>query len=108
MSNGLSHPDLVKVTELFLVPSSFLVAALGTADTNLHRGAVSILGLVAASLWMVAVHDAYRDMLSHGQAAGGVPIRTRMLYWLPITFGFGWIVSAVFHFAIWNKPLGTF
>ena len=36
-------PDLIKTTELFLVPSSFLVAALGTADTNLHRAAVSVV-----------------------------------------------------------------
>jgi hypothetical protein len=32
--SGSSDPDLVKVTEVFLVPSSFLVAALGTADSN--------------------------------------------------------------------------
>jgi hypothetical protein len=38
MSSTSSDPDLIKVTELLLVPNSFLVAALGTADTNPHRG----------------------------------------------------------------------
>lgn len=44
--NSSSAPDLVKITEAFLIPSSFLVAALGTADTNLHRAGVSLVGLV--------------------------------------------------------------
>ena len=45
-------PDLIKVTELFLIPSSFLVAALGTDDTNPHRSAVSLLGLIVSGLWL--------------------------------------------------------
>ena len=41
-------PNLVKLTEILLVPSSFLVAALGTADTNPHREVVSTVGLIVS------------------------------------------------------------
>ncbi|AMV35365.1 hypothetical protein VN12_24965 [Pirellula sp. SH-Sr6A] len=44
-------PDLIKITDIFLVPSSFLVAALGTANTNLHRAVVSVVGLLLNVLW---------------------------------------------------------
>lgn len=101
-----SHPDLVKVTELFLIPSSFLVAALGTADTNLHRAGVSVLGLIADILWMMAVHDAYRELVAHGGKRDEIPLRTRVLKWLPLAFGFGWLLSTIIHFALWNQPLG--
>ena len=54
-------PDLTKVTELFLLASSFLVAALGTADTNYHKAAVSLLGLVISLLWLPCSREALRE-----------------------------------------------
>ena len=108
MSTSSPHPDLVKVTELFLVPSSFLVAALGTADTNLHRAAVSLLGLVANIFWMVAVRDAYRSLTAEGAKADDIPVRTRILCWLPLAFCLGWVVSLIVHLFLWNKPLAKY
>ena len=108
MSSPFSHPDLVKVTELFLIPSSFLVAALGTADSNPHRAAVSILGLVASVLWLLAIRDAYRSLIASSSPGDEIPLRTRVLCWLPVVFGASWIISAIVHLVLWNKPLGKF
>jgi|SRR5436190_23100728 len=108
MTNPSSNPDLIKVTELLLVPSSFLVAALGAADTNPHRAAVSILGLVVSLLWWVAVHDAWVDSVTPNQGSSNVPappIRTRTLYWLPVIFAFGWLISTIVHAMLWSRPV---
>ena len=61
---GYQLPDLVKISELFLVPSSFLVAALGTADTNLHRASVSLLGLTVSVLWLVCAREALAEIVA--------------------------------------------
>jgi hypothetical protein len=96
----------IKVTELFLIPSSFLVAALGTADTNIHRAAVSLLGLITCAMWLVAARDAFCQLGIHQHAQRlQLPIRTRVLYWLPIVFIVGWSLSLVVHLMLWNSPL---
>ena len=59
-------PDLTKVTEVFLIPSSFIVAALASADTNPHRAAVSLLGLVISALWWVWSREANAELMSAG------------------------------------------
>jgi len=108
MANS-SDPDLVKTTEIFLVPSSFLVAALGTADTNPHRAAVSFIGLVISVMWWVSSREAAADR-SHAAAAGeAAPVgsrRGRMMQWLPVFFVWCWAVSLVGHLLLWGKPLG--
>jgi hypothetical protein len=102
-------PDLIKVTEIFLVPSSFLVAALGTADTNLHRGAVSLLGLIISFLWWVCSREALEDDLAAEAEAKNRkhPKRTRILCWLPVVFVAGWAFSLCIHVWLWNRPLGV-
>ena len=95
-----NHPDLVKVTEIFLVPSSFLVAALGTADTNPHRAMVSLLGFVISLLWLACSYDASLE------TATGRSRRTNILLSLPVVFGAGWFCSTVAHLMLWNRPLG--
>lgn len=104
-----STPDLIKVTEIFLVPSSFLVAALGTADTNLHRAAVSLLGLVVSVLWWISTHDATAETGAPdgNQRPAPPPRRRRILSLLPMIFVAGWFGSTVIHAIIWNRPLGT-
>ena len=106
--SGSVDPDLIKVTEIFLVPSSFLVAALGTADTNLHRAAVSILGLIISMLWLICSREAVSEVEARGSAPPqSHPRRTRILSWLSVVFVFGWLVSTVGHLLLWNRPLGT-
>lgn len=100
------EPDLIKITEIFLIPSSFLVAALGTADTNLHRAAVSLIGLVVSALWWVCSHEALLEQLEASAAARARSRRRRILSWLPIVFTAGWIISAVAHALLWRTPLG--
>lgn len=101
------NPDLIKVTEIFLVPSSFLVAALGTADTNPHRAAVSLLGLIVSVLWMVCSREALTEAgAAVPSPAGPVPARrTRILAWLSIVFIVGWCGSLVIHLWLWGRPI---
>lgn len=103
-----SYPDLIKVTEIFLVPSSFLVAALGTADTNLHRAGVSLLGLIISSLWWICSREALSELLSTGSGSNkpDSPRRTWILSWLALVFVVGWLLSTILHLLLWNQPLG--
>jgi len=98
-------PDLVKVTEIFLIPSSFLVAALGTADSNIHRAAVSVVGLIASGLWFVCSREASAESRATSDSAH--PQRVRILLWLPVVFTIGWLISTVAHTVLWNQPLGN-
>lgn len=110
MSDVAEHPnpDLIKITEIFLVPSSFLVAALGTADTNPHRAAVSLLGLIVSSMWQVAGRDALADFTftDSGDNPRRVPLRIQTLSRLPMIFVLGWLSSLVIHCVLWQIPLG--
>jgi hypothetical protein len=100
-------PDLIKVTEIFLIPSSFLVAALGTADTNPHRAAVSLLGLVVSGLWLVCSREAFSELgpSSPGAVGSARRGRTRILAGLPLVFIVGWFVSVVIHVWLWKYPI---
>jgi hypothetical protein len=100
-------PDLVKVTELFLIPSSFLVAALGTADTNLHRAGVSIVGLLISGLWVVCSREALAESRAAPDSPTAHPRRTHILVWLPFIFAVGWLISTVIHALLWNQRLGS-
>lgn len=106
---GNSHdPDLIKVTEIFLVPSSFLVAALGTADSNPHRAAVSALGLIVSALWYVCSREAFNALPppEMGVPQAQYPLRTRILTHLSLVFIWGWLISLAAHAMLWNQPLG--
>jgi len=98
-----SHPDLVKITEVFLVPSSFLVAAIGTSDTNPHRALISLLGLIVSVMW----YACSRDALAEEPTEKAYKRRTRLLSWLAVVFMLGWLVSVIVHAWLWSKPLGS-
>lgn len=100
-----SDPDLIKITEIFLIPSSFLVAALGTADTNPRRAAVSLLGTFVAILWWVCSHEALAERRSPDAAQHSR--RIRIMVWLAPFFTSAWVLSLVAHLLLWSKPLGT-
>lgn len=106
--NLASHPDLVKITEVFLIPSSFLVAALGTADTNPHRAGVSLIGLVVSILWWVCSREALAEWaISDAETpAAARPRRMHILAWLPVIFTTGWVLSLIAHLLLWSRPLG--
>jgi hypothetical protein len=99
-------PDLIKISELFLVPSSFLVAALGTADTNWHRAAVSVLGLIVSVLWLVCAREALVEVVTK-QPEVIRTSRIRVLGWFPLVFVAGWSFSVVLHLILAGQPLGT-
>lgn len=100
------EPDLIKITEVFLVPSSFLVAALGTADTNPHRAGVSAIGLFVSVLWWICSHEAHAEKKANAGAAGLRARRTRIMAWLPVFFSVCWTMSVVAHVLLWHRPLG--
>lgn len=102
----MTVPDLIKTTELFLVPSSFLVAALGTADTNMHRAAVSLLGLVVSMLWLACTREALSEAIAK-DAQASQTARTRILARFPIVFIVGWFASLVIHLLLSGKALGN-
>lgn len=99
----LSEPGFVKVAEIFLIPSSFLVAALGTVDTNPHRALVSILGLIISLLWWTCSVEAVAELDDQSKRTR----RARVLAFLPILFASGWLVSTICHVLLWNRPLGN-
>ena len=99
-------PDLTKITELFLIPSSFLVAALGTADTNFHRAAVSLLGLVVSVLWFVCAREALAELVVKEPEVVRTA-RIRVLARFPLVFVAGWSVSTVAHLLLIGQALGT-
>jgi|GEM_PF-1365947 len=100
--DGCVAPDLVKVSEIFLVPGSFLVAALGTADSNPHRAAVSVLGLIVSVLWLACAREAHLE-LGTRELRGSR--RMRILAGLPVVFIVGWLVSTVVHLVLWNRAI---
>src|SRR3954453_15966844 len=99
-------PALVKTTELFLVPSSFLVAALGTADTNLHRACVSLLGLVISVMWLICAREAHQEAINNEPHLAKAA-RTRMLKHFPLVFVGGWSFSLVMHLLLAQQALGV-
>ena len=103
------NPDLLKVTEVFLIPSSFLVAALGTADTNPHRAAVSVIGLVVSVLWWVSSWEALAEQFASDNPpkATAMSRRIRIMAWLPVFFVVCWFMSVIAHLILWNRPLGS-
>jgi hypothetical protein len=96
-------PDLVKLTEIFLVPSSFIVAALGTAETNWHKSAVSALGLVISVLWLQCAREAHTEISSNQPEVARVH-RIKILARFPWIFISGWAVSLVIHLILTWYP----
>jgi hypothetical protein len=102
------NPDLYMVTRVFLVPSSFLVAALGTADTNPHRAMVSVLGFIVSVLWLVCSREAFSDP---GPSSPSAVRSTRsrragiLANWLPLVFIIGWFISIIMHVWLWSQPI---
>ncbi|MFO0976119.1 MAG: hypothetical protein U0996_06945 [Planctomycetaceae bacterium] len=106
--NRVSDPDVVKITEVFLIPSSFLVAALGTADTNPHRAMVSLIGLVVSILWLICSREAVDEQYpTGGSSECRAPKRIKIMSSLPVFFIVCWFLSIVAHLLLWSKPLGT-
>jgi hypothetical protein len=98
------EPNLVKVTEIFLVPSSFLVAALGTADTNPHRAAVSLVGLIVSIFWIVCCKESlpkHDPSLAMRRSARSVILALL----LPLLFIIGWGASVAVHLLLWNQSV---
>src|SRR5262245_6734200 len=104
--SGVNDPNPVKVTEIFLIPSSFFVAALGTADSNIPRARPSLPGLGGRGLWVLCSREAWTEGRATADAVAH-PRRMKILVWLPVVFAVGWLISTVIHAVLWNQPLGN-
>lgn len=90
--------DLIKLSEIYLIPNSFLVAALGTADTNPHKASVSLLAFIVSVFWLVSSREALTEIPSPKPARlTTLPRRIQALLLLPYVFIIGWSMSAVIH-----------
>jgi hypothetical protein len=89
MTEIVNDLNIVKATEIFLVPASILVGALGVAQTEGLKTGISALALILSLLWGVCILDAYRLADS--------TLRSCILIWMPALFLICWSVSFVFH-----------
>lgn len=87
--------DIVKLTEIFLVPGSILVGALGVARTEGLKTGISVLGLLTTLIWAFCNWDAYR-------AESSPTSRIFILAWLPLIFLVAWVISGIIHFRKWQ------
>jgi hypothetical protein len=81
------------------------VAARGTDDTNLHRAAVSLLGLIVSAFWLVCAREALLEVVT----AKPEIIRTariRILAWFPLGFVPGRLFSVIVHLMLAGQTLG--
>ena len=90
----MTEPDVVKLAELFLVPSSVLLGALGIASTEPLKTTVSLLGFAIAAIWAVCNGDA----VSVPQA---ISTRELLIAWLPAGFMACWASCVVVHAKLW-------
>src|SRR5687768_13691631 len=93
--------DIVKVTEVFLVPSSILVGALGVARTEGLKSGISALGFLLTVLWLICVCGAY------GAASTPKPWRLTMLVFMPALFLVSWSISLRIHVKNYLNEKGT-
>lgn len=98
-------PDLIKITELFLIPSSFLVAALGAPDTNFYKAAVSVFGLAVSLLWFWRSREAQVAAAAASPPMTGNKTRDLTLTCSPINLIVGWGIAVMAHLRLISQPL---
>lgn len=96
----MNELDVVKATEIFLVPGSILVGALGVARTEGLKSGISALGLLLTVLWLVCIWGAYG-------AASTLPWRLTILLWMPVIFFVSWTISLRIHVKNYLDEKGT-
>jgi hypothetical protein len=100
MPELMNQLDVVKVTEVFLVPGSILVGALGVARTEGLKSGISAIGLLLTALWLVCIFGAYWG------ASPPKPWRLMMLVFMPWLFLVSWGVSLRVHVTKYCREQG--
>lgn len=90
----MDQPDFLKVTEIFLVPTSILIGAFSVATTESLKTALSLVCFIVAVFWAVCLWDAWPDATS---------LRVRMLAGLPALFFVGSLIAVVVHGLRWKS-----
>jgi hypothetical protein len=86
-------PNLISISQMFLVPASILFGALGVAGTEQLKTLISVLGLATSVLWVYRVRV----------WAGGPNIDRWTTLILALIFALTWIVSLVAHAILWYQ-----
>ena len=87
--------ELREITQIFMLPSTFLVVALGAARTEPLKVGVSALGLVSGILWGIGAFGIDEQSMGTGLRA--------ILQWVvPWVFCFAWLGSLIIHIANWS------
>lgn len=85
------NQDLLNLSQVFLIPATILVGALGVAGNESLKVGISILGLVFAVLWSIAAIDA-------GNALGRTAsVREWILILLPTFCIAVWLICVLIH-----------
>lgn len=87
-------PNLVQVTEIFLVPTSILIGAFSIASTEPLKTSLSIICVIIAIMWIICVYDAWPPYLTLG---------AKTLAFFPILFFASAIISTCVHSNLWYQ-----
>jgi hypothetical protein len=90
----MAEPTVLEITNVFLLPASVLIGALGVAEREGIKIGISAMCGVVAGLWQVSSYDA---MLV------GAELRTQILGWFPSLFIAFSIVSFFYHLCQYFK-----
>lgn len=88
------NPDIVKLTEIFLVPTSILVGSLGIARTEPLKTGISIIGFVMSLLWLIG---AWSSKPNTPKTADW------LLLFLPVLFLICWLITTLVHAYLWRN-----
>jgi hypothetical protein len=86
-------PNLIEISQMFLVPAAILFGALGLAGTEQLKTLISLLGLATSILWIYRVRC----------WAGGPGIDRGTTLILASIFALTWSVSLVAHAILWYR-----
>jgi hypothetical protein len=87
-------PNLISVSQMFLVPSSILFGALGVAPTEPLKTLISFLGSITSLIWF------YRVL----ESTGAAPIDWGTTLALAGIFAATWLISLGAHGWAWAHP----
>jgi hypothetical protein len=94
----LDITELAALTQVFLIPSTILVGALGVARTEGLKTGISHLGLLTTVVWLVGF------MAAPAPDSGAIGL-TRAIRGLAIVFFIGWGVATLVHWSAYVREL---
>lgn len=87
---------LVDFATMFMVTNGLFFTALGAAETSNDKLKVglSIGGVIVSGLWLICTVDVEPNPMTPSD---------KVLVWMPVVFGAGWLISGYIHACNWAK-----